>query len=223
MNELGNALTSINYAEIIASAASSSFGMFALIVILMSLIAIAMFWKSHDRYRIIAFIFVFVGLLSFGKSVTDEKKILIAERERIRLMELEKQSRAEEFERQMRIKAAEKEERIRLETLARQQREEELRQQEIRERKQKEEEARQQEIRERKQKEEEARQQEIRERKQEERRRQAEIKKQKRDEQIEYGGYCCDFFGYRRCELIVEGRIGYQCFCAGQGNGIICR
>jgi TolB-like protein len=38
----------------------------------------------------------------------------------------------------------------------------------------------------------------------------------------EYGYFCCDQFGVRRCQLAQPGIIGTPCFCYGLGWGYIC-
>jgi len=37
------------------------------------------------------------------------------------------------------------------------------------------------------------------------------------------GYYCCDQFGYRRCQLVQPLPIGGSCFCYGQGYGYVCQ
>ena len=37
------------------------------------------------------------------------------------------------------------------------------------------------------------------------------------------GYYCCDQFGYKRCQLVQPMPIGSPCFCYGQGYGYVCQ
>jgi hypothetical protein len=39
----------------------------------------------------------------------------------------------------------------------------------------------------------------------------------------EYGYFCCDQFGVRRCQLIQPVPVGSPCFCPGQGWGYACQ
>ncbi len=41
--------------------------------------------------------------------------------------------------------------------------------------------------------------------------------------QVEMGGWCCDTWGNRRCQLVSPVQVGSSCFCPGQGNGIVCK
>ena len=39
----------------------------------------------------------------------------------------------------------------------------------------------------------------------------------------DFGNFCCDQFGIKRCQLFNPVIIGSPCFCAGQGWGVTCR
>ena len=39
----------------------------------------------------------------------------------------------------------------------------------------------------------------------------------------QYGNYCCDVFGVKRCQLWQPGPVGGPCFCVGLGTGFICQ
>lgn len=41
--------------------------------------------------------------------------------------------------------------------------------------------------------------------------------------QVQFGRYCCDLFGSRRCMLPVPGPVGIACYCNGiPGTGYVC-
>ena len=41
--------------------------------------------------------------------------------------------------------------------------------------------------------------------------------------QQEMGGWCCDVWGNRRCQLVSPVALGSSCFCPGQGSGSVCK
>ncbi|MCO7223727.1 hypothetical protein [Pleionea sp. CnH1-48] len=68
-----SSLASIDYAEVIIAAASSEFGMLALMILTISFVACIMFRKSGEKYRLTAFVMIFVSFIIFGKTIIDQK------------------------------------------------------------------------------------------------------------------------------------------------------
>ena len=40
---------------------------------------------------------------------------------------------------------------------------------------------------------------------------------------VEYGYYCCDSKGNRRCPIPYKLPLGTPCLCEGQGEGVVCK
>ncbi len=40
---------------------------------------------------------------------------------------------------------------------------------------------------------------------------------------VEKGGWCCDTWGNKRCQLVSALDVGSSCFCPGQGYGLVCK
>ena len=40
---------------------------------------------------------------------------------------------------------------------------------------------------------------------------------------VQTGNWCCDVWGYKRCQLVQPIQVGGSCFCPGQGSGVVCQ
>lgn len=66
-----NTLLNQNISEIIAEAAKSPLGIFALMIIILSLLAYYFFRNSSNKYKFTVFLFLFSGVFLFGYVVTE--------------------------------------------------------------------------------------------------------------------------------------------------------